>query len=235
MPPDTTHGITPQATAQVTSPHVPGSTAAGWPRLPDGVSRFPGEPSALARSPWPAAWVEGSASDANLHGDVSSTFRHMMPLPDPLHFRQLLLRAILLPVGLLLLLAGILLWTVSGLIQAQEKARHYQVALTRLERVRLLLIKELESFSYSVSHDLRSPLRAIDGFAQALREDEGERLSPEGLRLLTRLQAAATRMGQLIDDLLQLSRVTRAESRWTSAPSPPPCSRSCASASPGVT
>jgi signal transduction histidine kinase len=72
---------------------------------------------------------------------------------------------------------------------------------------------ELESFSYSVSHDLRAPLRAIDGFAQALREDEAERLSPGSLRLLERLQAAATRMGQLIDDLLQLSRVTRAELR----------------------
>lgn len=70
--------------------------------------------------------------------------------------------------------------------------------------------RELESFSYSVSHDLRAPLRAIDGFSQALREDEGGRLSPDGLQLLARLQAAATRMGQLIDDLLQLSRVTRA-------------------------
>jgi signal transduction histidine kinase len=71
--------------------------------------------------------------------------------------------------------------------------------------------RELESFSYSVSHDLRAPLRAIDGFSQALREDEGPRLSEDGLHLLKRLQAAATRMGQLIDDLLQLSRVTRAE------------------------
>jgi signal transduction histidine kinase len=71
--------------------------------------------------------------------------------------------------------------------------------------------RELESFSYSVSHDLRAPLRAIDGFSQALCEDERERLSADGLQLLTRLQAAATRMGQLIDDLLQLSRVTRAE------------------------
>ena len=321
-----------------------------------------------------------------------------MPLTDPRRFRRLLLRAILLPVGLLLALAGVLLWEVGDLIRAQEKARHSQVALTRLERVRQLFIdretglrgylltgdpvflepyhaagqrlplaleeldqalsgepreralmeelrergrewnrfaeeeltlfrqqgdwlsmvrsgagksrmdalratveaigveerqratlrgleaeragravllagglwtlavgvllawlsrrqlltlardydaslsqvraqadalrasearlesrvalrtheltaanKELESFSYSVSHDLRSPLRAIDGFAQALLEDEGARLSPEGLRLLSRLQAAATRMGQLIDDLLQLSRVTRAE------------------------
>jgi light-regulated signal transduction histidine kinase (bacteriophytochrome) len=71
----------------------------------------------------------------------------------------------------------------------------------------------VESFSYSVSHDLRAPLRAIDGFAQALREDEAERLSPSSLQLLERLQAAATRMGQLIDDLLRLSRVTRAELR----------------------
>jgi signal transduction histidine kinase len=321
-----------------------------------------------------------------------------MPQTEPRRFRRLLLRAILIPVGLLLLLADILLWTVSNLILAQEKARHSQVALTRLERVRQLLIdretgvrgyllthepvflepyqsagqrlplaleeleqglrgepeqhawmeelrgrwrewervadeelalfrqrgdwlsltrsgagkarmdalrrtvdaigtekrqratvqgleaeragrtvlitgglwtlavgvllawlsrrqlitlarahegnlvqvraqadalrasearlesrveqrtheltaanKELETFSYSVSHDLRSPLRAIDGFAQALLEGEGARLSSEGLRLLSRLQGAAVRMGQLIDDLLQLSRVTRAE------------------------
>jgi signal transduction histidine kinase len=73
--------------------------------------------------------------------------------------------------------------------------------------------QELESFSYSVSHDLRAPLRAIDGFSQALIEDEGERLSPEGRQRLQRTRAAATRMGQLIDDLLQLSRVSRSEMR----------------------
>jgi signal transduction histidine kinase len=71
--------------------------------------------------------------------------------------------------------------------------------------------QELESFSYSVSHDLRAPLRAIDGFSQALLEDEGERLTAQGRHLLQRLRAAATRMGQLIDDLLQLSRVGRSE------------------------
>ncbi|QRN96892.1 CHASE3 domain-containing protein [Archangium violaceum] len=323
-----------------------------------------------------------------------------MPLTDPRRFRRLLLRAILVPVGLLLLLAALLLWEVKDLLQTQEAARHSQVTLVRVERVRQLFIdretgvrgflltgdraflepyqaaeqllpraldelerdlegkpteqarmealregwksweqvsmqmltlfkeggdwlslvrsgagkvrmdalratldaivaeerqratlqgaeaergartvlflgllwtltvgvllawlsrrqlltlardydaslarvqaqadalrasearlesrvaqrtaeltaanQELESFSYSVSHDLRAPLRAIDGFAQALREDEAERLSPSSLQLLERLQAAATRMGQLIDDLLQLSRVTRAELR----------------------
>jgi PAS domain S-box-containing protein len=69
--------------------------------------------------------------------------------------------------------------------------------------------KELESFSYSVSHDLRAPLRSIHGFSQALLEDYGESLPPEALNYLERVQAAAQRMAVLIDDLLALSRVTR--------------------------
>jgi signal transduction histidine kinase len=96
-------------------------------------------------------------------------------------------------------------------LRASEARLEQRVALRTLELT--AANRELESFSYSVSHDLRAPLRAIDGFAQALREDEGGRLSPEGLALLGRLQAAAGRMGQLIDDLLRLSRVTRAEPR----------------------
>jgi signal transduction histidine kinase len=71
--------------------------------------------------------------------------------------------------------------------------------------------KDLEAFSYSVSHDLRAPLRAIDGFSQALLEDHAAALDERGREHLGRVRAAAQRMGELIDDLLQLSRVSRAE------------------------
>jgi light-regulated signal transduction histidine kinase (bacteriophytochrome) len=74
---------------------------------------------------------------------------------------------------------------------------------------------EIEAFSYSVSHDLRTPLRAIDGFSQALLEDYGGVLQAEGKDYLRRLRAAAQNMARLIDDLLRLSRVTRAELVWT--------------------
>ncbi len=68
---------------------------------------------------------------------------------------------------------------------------------------------ELEAFSYSVSHDLRAPLRAISGFAQALDEEARDRLTPEERHYVDRIRAGAARMGELIDDLLKLSRVTR--------------------------
>src|SRR5690606_12128781 len=64
------------------------------------------------------------------------------------------------------------------------------------------LNSELEAFSYSVSHDLRAPLRAISGFAQALDEEAGARLSAEERHYLERIRAGAARMGTLIDDLL---------------------------------
>lgn len=73
--------------------------------------------------------------------------------------------------------------------------------------------KELEAFSYSVSHDLRAPLRGIDGFSQALLEDYAPQLGPTGADYLQRVRSAAQRMAVLIDDLLSLARVTRAEMR----------------------
>jgi signal transduction histidine kinase len=70
---------------------------------------------------------------------------------------------------------------------------------------------ELASFAYSVSHDLRAPLRAIDGFSQILLEDKGPVLGDDGRQHLDRVRAAATRMGSLIDDMLLLSKLTRDE------------------------
>lgn len=76
------------------------------------------------------------------------------------------------------------------------------------------LNKELESFNYSVSHDLRAPLRGLTGFSQILLEDYGERLDEQGRQYLRRVDAAAERMGQLIDALLALSRASRGELQW---------------------
>jgi len=73
--------------------------------------------------------------------------------------------------------------------------------------------KELEAFSYSVSHDLRAPLRSIDGFSLALLEDYGDKLDNEGRDYLERVRGATQHMAQLIDDMLNLSRVTRSEMR----------------------
>jgi PAS domain S-box-containing protein len=71
--------------------------------------------------------------------------------------------------------------------------------------------KELEAFSYSVAHDLRAPLRAIDGFSQAIQEDCGEKLDSEAIEYLGRVRGAARHMGELIDGLLSLSRLVRGE------------------------
>jgi len=73
--------------------------------------------------------------------------------------------------------------------------------------------RELESFSYSISHDLRTPLRSIDGFSKALLEDYMSTLDETGRDYLRRVRAASQRMGELIDDMLNLSRVTRNEMR----------------------
>src|SRR5579884_3875544 len=71
--------------------------------------------------------------------------------------------------------------------------------------------KELESFSYAVSHDLRSPLRAIHGFSEALKQSARSKLSSEETAWLDKISAAADRLDRLTEDLLRLSRITRAQ------------------------
>jgi signal transduction histidine kinase len=92
-----------------------------------------------------------------------------------------------------------------------RELRSLNTSLERSLHEQQILNKELEAFSYSVSHDLRAPLRSIDGFAQALREDWGDRLDETGQDHLSRVRNAAQRMGRLIDDLLKLSRLSRAQ------------------------
>jgi two-component system NtrC family sensor kinase len=102
-------------------------------------------------------------------------------------------------------------------IEATEARAAKELAETRAELLADLKVKnqELESFSYSVSHDLRAPLRSIDGFSQALMEDHADQLSHEALEKLQRVRTASQRMSQLIDDLLKLSRLTRSEMHRT--------------------
>lgn len=103
----------------------------------------------------------------------------------------------------------------TALRKTEEAIRNLNVELEQrvADRTTELQVanKELESFAYSVSHDLRAPLRSIDGFSQVLVEDFADRLGNEGRGPLLRIRAATQRMGQLIDDLLKLSRISRAE------------------------
>ena len=89
-----------------------------------------------------------------------------------------------------------------------------QAEFTRIERSNhelAALNEELRAFSYSVSHDLRGPLRALDGFSMMLLEDYGGTIDEDGKDALERIRAASQKMGALIDDMLRLSKVTRAE------------------------
>jgi len=90
--------------------------------------------------------------------------------------------------------------------ELEERVRHRTAELEASTR-------ELDAFAYSVSHDLRAPLRSLGGFSQLLLDDYGDRLDADGQDYLHRLQANVARMGQMIDDLLDLSRATRVELR----------------------
>jgi light-regulated signal transduction histidine kinase (bacteriophytochrome) len=103
----------------------------------------------------------------------------------------------------------------EDLSDAQAEIRTLNVELeARVEQRTAELVvanKNLEAFTYSVAHDLRSPLRTLSGYSEALMEDYGDRLDETGRWYTERIQAATERMGALIDDLLNLSQVSRAE------------------------
>ena len=118
----------------------------------------------------------------------------------------------------------IMIWWNAGLLQIADllrqrtqiqlsESKEAEEELQKAKRELEAANRELEAFSYSASHDLRSPLRSIDGFSQAVLEDYGELLPLEGRNFLETVRKSARHMGELIDDLLKLSHITRAEIR----------------------
>jgi PAS domain S-box-containing protein len=104
---------------------------------------------------------------------------------------------------------------ITPLKHAEEKERELNAELEERVRERTAELetstRELDAFAYSVSHDLRTPLRAMAGLSEVLLEDHSHQLDPTGRGYLRRVMAATDRMGQLIDDLLDLSRASRVE------------------------
>ncbi len=100
---------------------------------------------------------------------------------------------------------------VSERKRAEEDIRGLNAQLVQRSAQLEASNKELEAFSYSVSHDLRAPLRGIDGFSQAVLEDYQDKLDDSGKSYLQRVRAASQRMSQLIDAMLNLAKLTRAE------------------------
>lgn len=131
--------------------------------------------------------------------------------------------AIALTIGLGVVL-GVLL-AIMSLLQLKKLSNNYSKAYSSLAEATdhleeavatrthelTMVNKELEAFSYSVSHDLRAPLRGIDGFSQILIEDYSDKLDAEGVRYLGFIRSGVQKMGVLIDDLINLSRLTRSE------------------------
>jgi signal transduction histidine kinase len=115
-----------------------------------------------------------------------------------------------------IILSAIVLWTVQVLQGVDDERELARTSLQQSEeryRLRSLELeasnKELEAFAYSVSHDLRSPLRGIDGFSRILQEEFGEQIGATGRHYTQRICSATQHMSEVIDDLLRLSRVTR--------------------------
>lgn len=135
-------------------------------------------------------------------------------------YGSIIIRVSIVLFAAIFLLGWLLWWTLQRtaikpleqqIISREEKEHDLMLRTANLE----VALKELDSFSYSISHDLRAPLRAIDGYGHALVEDYGKALDDTAHDYVARIRGAAQRMGVLIDDLLALSRMARHEFRST--------------------
>lgn len=139
-------------------------------------------------------WPDGSIHHIQAHGVVSRA-----PDGSPLY---------MLGTG----------WDITAEMEAKQQLQELNISLQTKEASLTLANKELEAFSYSVSHDLRAPLRAIDGFAKMLSEEFSAVINDEALRLLTVIIQNTKKMGSLIDDLLAFSRLSRQKSKIVAIP-----------------
>ncbi len=156
--------------------------------------------------------------DEALHGGRFFSIDHRLAAPDPDRREQYVYHhaEVILATGKPLRVVG----TLQDITERKSAENHVQTLNAELEqRVQertaelAAANRELEAFSYSVSHDLRAPLRSINGFSQALLEDYGAQLDQVGRDYLERVRNASQHMAELIDDLLELARVTRSELR----------------------
>lgn len=151
-----------------------------------------------------------SADYQNLNQHIHSILKGLRKEEDKLLEQRIAQSALELrqyQATFIFLMATIVIILVSVLIIVNRNFR----ARTIAEYKTNLINKELEAFTYSVSHDLRAPLRSIRGFSQVLSDDYGNQLNAEGNRLLGKVIRSASQMGQLIDDLLDFSRIGRKE------------------------